>query len=100
MTIRQRTYQAVSLGEVLNLESGEAPGERTIPAVLIECKQGALCLLVDQLIGHRQAVVSSLKEVLPGVHNVDGVAPVEGGKLALVLNVPEVVKEQMSAQET
>jgi len=90
--IRGNTYDAVRLADVLNLQSSEpAPGEK-FQAILVGCKHGALCLLVDRVFGHRQVVVNSINEILPGKDRIAGVAQLGGGHLALVLSVPDVVK--------
>jgi len=92
VTLRGRTYDALSLAEILDLESQHVPEGPTRPSVLVGCKHGSLCLLVDRVVGYRQVVVTTLKDIFPCTKQIDGVAQLGGGRLALVLNVPEVVK--------
>lgn len=90
-TIRGTSYHAVSLGEVLNLGPSEKGDGEKMSAILVGSKQGSICLLVDSVFGHRQVVVNNLNTTLPGMDNVAGVAQLGGGKLALVLSVPDLV---------
>jgi len=94
INIRGETYHAVSLSDVLDLPSGGIADGAKIPAVLVESKFGTLCLLADRLHGHRQVVVNGLHAILPGIDNLAGVAPLGGGHLALVLSVPDIVRDQ------
>ena len=95
VTVRQGTYDAITLSDVLGLENAmlEAPMEKTKrAAALLSCRQGTFCLLVDRIIGHRQVVVTGLNNVVSGAEKTAGVAQLGGGRLALVLNVPEIIK--------
>ena len=91
-TIRGDSYHTVSLSEILQMASGEAPEDQCPAAVLVQGKQGSLCLLFDHVLGHRQVVIRNLDGILSGCHKISGVAQLGSGRLALVLNVPELVK--------
>ena len=91
-TIRGKTYDAVRLADVLDLDCNEPGLGEKLQAVLVGCKHGAVCLLVDQVFGHRQVVVNGINEILPGKDRIAGIAQLGGGHLALVLSVPDVVK--------
>ncbi len=94
VNVRGETYHAVSLSEVLDLPDMElAPGQR-VPAVLVECRFGTLCLLAEQLYGHRQVVVNGLRTIFPGLDNLAGVAPLGGGQLALVLSITDIIRHR------
>ena len=92
-TIRGGVYDTVLLADVLGLAPAEMIEEKPMTAVLVACNEGALCLLVDRVIGHRQVVVTALREILPDTEKVAGVAQLGGGQLALVLDLPEVIKD-------
>jgi hypothetical protein len=47
---------------------------------------------VDQVVGHGQVVVTALNEILPDSAKYMGIAQLGGGRLAPVLNIPEIVK--------
>lgn len=95
-TVRQTTYDAVSLGEALGLPSDGPAASAPAGAVVVRCRQGAICLLVDEIIGSRQTVVRNLEGILPGVRMIAGVAPTGGGRLALVVDVPGMVRNRLS----
>ena len=96
VTLRGRIYDALSLAEILNLEFEDVVEGPTRSTIVIACKYGSLCLLVDRVVGYRQVVVTSMKGILPYTEQIDGVAQLGGGHLALVLHVPEVVKNLAS----
>ena len=91
--IRGNTYEAVELGKILDLPIQEDQNAPMLHAVLVGCKHGEICLLIDHIEGHRQVVLNSISDILPGTDNIQGVAQLGGGRLALVLNVEEIVEE-------
>jgi len=95
VTHRNHIYQVCSLAEVLDLAVEDIAERPTTPAILVNCKQGSLCLLVDDVIGHRQVLVTDMKGILPGTEHINGVTQLGAGRLALVLNVPEIVKSSL-----
>jgi two-component system, chemotaxis family, sensor kinase CheA len=96
-SFRGQNYDAVSLGRLLDLpiESVEPThGDKTI-AVLVGCKQGSFCVLVDAVLGHRKVVVNSIKEMLPQADRMAGVAQLGGGRLALVLSAQDIFEARL-----
>ena len=91
-SIRGNTYEAVELCDVLNLEKHERRSGQQLQAVLVGCKLGEICILVDKVCGHRQIVLNSINDILPGTDKIAGVAQLGGGRLALVLSVEDMVK--------
>ncbi|MEX2187938.1 MAG: chemotaxis protein CheA [Pirellulales bacterium] len=91
-TLRGRTYDAVSLGKLLELprHSVETTSDGKTFAVLVGCKQGSFCVLVDTVLGHRKVVVNRINEILPAANRIAGVAQLGGGRLALVLSVQDI----------
>lgn len=101
-TLRGQTYDAVSLGKLLDLPTHAVEttnGDKTV-AVLVGCKQGSFCLLVDSVLGHRKVVVNSIKEMLPKADRTAGVAQLGGGRLALVLSVQDIFDARLRAART
>ncbi|MDZ7615838.1 MAG: chemotaxis protein CheW, partial [Patescibacteria group bacterium] len=94
-TIRNATYSAVHLGSILN-PSREAKAIAAEMAVLVQCPQGQLCIMVDDIVGHRQVVVTSLDNILPESTSLSGVAQLGSGRLAPVLNIQDIVKGVVS----
>jgi chemotaxis protein histidine kinase CheA len=90
--IRGNTYGAVHLSDVLDLPKAEISPDDVLSVILVGCKFGKLCLIVDRVLGHRQVVVTNVQDVLPCSSNLGGVAQLGGGRLALLLSVPEIVR--------
>lgn len=89
--LRGTVYDALSLSEIFHLNDSASPDSRR-PGVLVEYRQEALCLLVDRVLGHRQAVVQPLEGLGAGNAKLAGVSPLGGGRLALVLNIPGILQ--------
>jgi two-component system chemotaxis sensor kinase CheA len=92
VTVRGDTYVASRLGKLLGLAGGESQEYAAETAILVQCNQVRLCLRVDRIIGHRQVVVTELKETLPDSTKLVGIAQLGGGRLAPVLSIPEIIK--------
>jgi two-component system chemotaxis sensor kinase CheA len=89
--VRGQPYHAARLGKLVGLpDSGEAPVAPT--GIVVSCRAGAGCLLVERVRGHRQVVVSPLRQILPKARRVSGVARLGGGRLALVLDVEDLIR--------
>ncbi len=91
-SLRGETYDAVTLSKLLDLptQAVETTADDKTVGVLVGCKQGSFCLLVDSVLGHRKVVVNSIKEMLPAADRLAGVAQLGGGRLALVLSVQDI----------
>lgn len=90
-TLRDKTVTAVALSQILKLPQRTDP-DANWPGVVVSSKEGRLCLLVDRVVGHRQVVVTQMPEHIEHQENITGVAQLGGGRLALVLSVPEIVQ--------
>lgn len=91
--IRGQTVSVLTLAEQMELTNGTNYQDRQRhPAVLVASKKGSACLIVDRVIGKRKVVVNDLQNVLENCNRIGGVAQMGGGRLALVVSVPEVVK--------
>ncbi|NQT37339.1 MAG: chemotaxis protein CheW [Planctomycetes bacterium] len=87
-------YSAICLGRMLGLKDARKSEGKPLDGVIVRCEQGSLCLLVDEVVGHCEAVTVALDDILPekllpcGRH-ISGVARVDGW-VALVLSVPDI----------
>jgi two-component system chemotaxis sensor kinase CheA len=96
-TVRGSLYDAVRLTTVVGLPDAPASIDEAETAVVVTCKRGSLFLRVDQILGHRQVVVSALKDAVADTPLLTGIAQLGGDRLAPVLNIPEIVKTLGSA---
>jgi len=91
--VRGQTVSVVSLAEQMELRTDVGWEDQSRhAAVLVASKQGAACFLVDRVIGKRKVVVNDLQNVLENCSRIGGVAQLGGGRLSLVVSVPEIVK--------
>jgi len=90
--IRNSTFQAVHLGELMGMRQDRCSTADMAMAVVVQSKDRSLCICVDEVLGHRQVVVTALNEILPNSTKLMGIAQLGGGRLAPVLNIPEIVK--------
>lgn len=90
-TIRGAVYDARRLSMLLSGTRTDSEPNRPMSAVVVGTQYGRLCVLVDQVLGTRKVVVNGLTGVVTGSAAVAGVAQLGGGRLALVLSVPEII---------
>lgn len=89
--VRGHSYHAARLGKLVGLpENDEVAISPT--GIVVSCRAGSACLLVEKVRGHRQVVVSPLRQILPKARRVSGVARLGGGRLALVLDVEDLIR--------
>ena len=90
-TIRGEPYGAVRLHELLGCP-GKPSEKKDVFAVLVRSKAGALCLLVDAVLGQRKVVVGEIGDAMASNDKLGGVAQLGAGQLALVLNADELIE--------
>lgn len=93
-------HMAACLEGVLGLEPSMGQGEPAAaerPGVLVQTGERTAVILLEEIVGHRKAVVRPLKRILPGTcGDVAGVAPLDQGRLALVLDIPSLLNRLAS----
>jgi two-component system chemotaxis sensor kinase CheA len=89
--VRGEPYHAAQLGKLVGLPA-TAPPAAAPTGIVVSCRAGSACLLVEKVRGHRQVVVSPLRQILPKARRVSGVARLGGGRLALVLDVEDLIR--------
>ncbi len=90
VTIRNETYDAVDLKELIGARHEPGSTKESEMGVVVESKRGSMCIRVDSVVGHRQVVVTSITETVPGSTKLAGIAQLGGGRLAPVLNIPDI----------
>ncbi len=90
--IRGEPLAAVSLAEMLNLPPMPLSGQ-TVYGIVLRSKEGMICMLTERVLGQRKVVINSIRELLPQVDKVAGVAQLGGGKLALVLSASDLIRQ-------
>lgn len=98
--LRDRTYDAVALASLLKLapQRRHPRSDGKLFAIHVGAKHGDLCLLVDHITGHRQVVVNKFEDLGAGNEKIAGVAQLGGGRLAMVLSIPDIVQGLLSGK--
>ena len=91
-TVRGDVYPARALDDLLVLRTGGNPDQTYRDGIVVGHRRDRLFLLVEGVVGQRKVVVTDLSDVLPGCDHLSGVAQLGGGKLALVVSGPELLK--------
>ena len=71
--------------------AGDAPAREHV--LVVQHAGGRAGIAVDTLFGERQAVIKSLGTVLDGLSGVSGSTILGDGKVALILDVPALLRE-------
>ncbi len=99
ISIRNKTYAALSLDEAIGHPIADGQTATANSGIVLHSKNGEFCLMVNRVIGHRQVVVTSLKEVMTTTQRVCGVAQLGGGALALVIDVGEIAESLRGSEQ-
>ncbi len=90
--LRSEYLPIIRMREIFNVKSGEATKSNEGVIVVVE-GQGALCgFLVDELLGQQQVVIKSLEANYRRVEGVSGATILGDGSVALILDVPGLVR--------
>lgn len=90
--LRNEYLPIIRMREIFNVKSGEATKSNEGVIVVVE-GQGALCgFLVDELLGQQQVVIKSLEANYRRVEGVSGATILGDGSVALILDVPGLVR--------
>ena len=90
--LRREYLPIIRMREIFNVKSGEATKSNEGVIVVVE-GQGALCgFLVDELLGQQQVVIKSLEANYRRVEGVSGATILGDGSVALILDVPGLVR--------
>lgn len=87
ITLHDVTYEAHCLADLLDMERPSRATAEPRGGVLVQDDGRQACLVVDEVLGQRQLVLRRMADIMPGMKQFHGVAPLGDGKLAFVLNV-------------
>ncbi|HEY3396394.1 MAG TPA: chemotaxis protein CheA [Armatimonadota bacterium] len=97
VTIEGEAIPLLGLAEVCGLreaESGTAlvRGEESPHVVLVSSGQGHVGLMIDSVLGNEELVIQSLGKTFAGIKILGGAAILGDGRLALVVDVPTLLR--------
>ncbi len=90
--VNDETIGIVSLADVLKIRKPHSPHRRqNLQALLLQHAHKKLIFIVEDVLGEHQGVVKSLGSQLKHVKNIAGASLLGNGKIAPVLDVPELL---------
>jgi len=91
ITNGKRCVPAVPLGALLQLDFTPPTDMHRTPVLLVGTGKDTVGLVVDRIVGRKKVVVNDISGLVEGAEKFSGVAQLGGERLALVLNVPELM---------
>ena len=95
--VRGEILPLVPLRDVFHLAAGISEPHRGI-LVLIESEGRKVALMVDELLGQQQVVIKSLESNYRRISGISGATILGDGRVALILDVGELVRANACAQ--
>jgi two-component system chemotaxis sensor kinase CheA len=90
---RNEVYSVIYLSELVGKEKKIKTEDDLVYIVIVRYNRRKICILIDELIGEQDVVVQSLDEVFKRIKGISGVAILGDGSVALILDIPEIVKD-------
>ncbi len=89
---RDRLLPILRLDEFFGLPGGKTDGTGTLPTVAVHWGEGYLGLVVDRLVGQQEIVIKNLGNLIGQVGGLSGCAFLGDGSVALIVDVPGLIK--------
>ncbi len=96
LRVRGEFLPLVSVREFFRMDAGPLNLEQSI-VVIVESEGRQVALIVDELVGQQQVVIKSLERNYRRVAGVSGATILGDGRVALILDVGEVVRSRPMA---
>ncbi|WP_374403211.1 chemotaxis protein CheW [Niveibacterium sp.] len=100
VNLRGEALPFVSLREVFEIGTDEAPRPARESLVVLAYGQQRAGLVVDRLLGEFQAVIKPLGKLFTGVRGIGGSTILGDGSVALILDVPSLIATCTESQTT
>ena len=95
--LRGEYIPIVKLADVCTLRDATSPEQSVL--VVLEAENRTIALQVDELLGQDQVVIKSLEANYRKVDYMAGASILGDGRVALILDVTEIVKQYLSVKE-
>lgn len=93
---RNEVYSVIYLSELVGKEKKIKTEDDLVYIVIVRYNRRKICILIDELIGEQDVVVQALDEVFKRIKGISGVAILGDGSVALILDIPEIVRDFVS----
>ena len=90
--LRNEYLPVIRMRNIFNVHSGNLTKSKEGVLVVVEGQGELCCLLVDELLGQQQVVIKSLEANYRRVEGVSGATILGDGSVALILDVPGLVR--------
>jgi len=90
--LRNEYLPVIRMRSIFNVHSGNPTKSKEGVLVVVEGQGELCCLLVDELLGQQQVVIKSLEANYRRVEGVSGATILGDGSVALILDVPGLVR--------
>ncbi|MEY3788577.1 MAG: hypothetical protein RLZ75_2784 [Pseudomonadota bacterium] len=90
--LRNEYLPVIRMRKIFNVRSGDKIASKEGVLVIVEGQGELCCLLVDELLGQQQVVIKSLEANYRRVEGVSGATILGDGSVALILDVPGLVR--------
>lgn len=90
--LRNEYLPVIRMRGIFNVHSGDPTKSKEGVLVVVEGQGELCCLLVDELLGQQQVVIKSLEANYRRVEGVSGATILGDGSVALILDVPGLVR--------
>jgi len=90
--LRNQYLPVIRMRGIFNVHSGDPTKSKEGVLVVVEGQGELCCLLVDELLGQQQVVIKSLEANYRRVEGVSGATILGDGSVALILDVPGLVR--------
>jgi two-component system chemotaxis sensor kinase CheA len=90
--LRNEYLPVIRMRNIFNVHSGNPTKSKEGVLVVVEGQGDLCCLLVDELLGQQQVVIKSLEANYRRVEGVSGATILGDGSVALILDVPGLVR--------
>lgn len=96
MRVRGEFLPLLSLRELFGVDGQDLPLDQGI-VVIVEAEGRQVALIVDELVGQQQVVIKSLERNYRRVSGISGATILGDGRVALILDVGEVIRSRQIA---
>lgn len=99
INLRDNVLPLIKMGEYLGINAAKNQSSR-LNLVVVKFSQQKIGLLVDELQGEAQAVIKPLGRTFQGVTGFAGFTILGSGQLALILDVPSLIKSAIGNEKS
>ncbi|MCX8058850.1 MAG: chemotaxis protein CheA [Spirochaetes bacterium] len=90
---RGEIYSVIFLSDLVGKGKHYKSIDDLVYIVIVKFNEKKICIVIDELIGEQDIVLQPLDNIFEKVKGISGVGLLGDGSIALVLNIPEIVRE-------